>query len=143
MGERFGRRIAHHGRARPGIAPNSIILRRGSRLPPGATREHAPTCVLCSLHLCGLPEPFVSTDKQNPLIDLQNRVVDMLRASPAGDIERNVKALLTQGFQKLDLVTREEFDVQVALMDKLRAQVAELERTLAELESRAQTGGGN
>lgn len=82
----------------------------------------------------------MSTDKQTLLSDLQNRVTELLRASPAGDIERNLKALLAQGFQKMDLVTREEFDVQVALMDKLRARVAELERTLAELESRRAGG---
>lgn len=83
----------------------------------------------------------MSTDKQTLLSDLQNRVTELLRASPAGDIERNLKALLAQGFQKMDLVTREEFEVQVALMDKLRSRVAELERTIAELESR--TGAGN
>ncbi len=82
----------------------------------------------------------MSTDKQTLLSDLQNRVAELLRASPAGDIERNLKALLAQGFQKMDLVTREEFEVQVALMDKLRARVAELERTIAELESRTGTG---
>ncbi len=84
----------------------------------------------------------MSTDKQTLLSDLQNRVAALMRASPAGDIERNVKALLAQGFQKMDLVTREEFEVQVALMDRLRARVAELERTLAELESRAGSGNG-
>ena len=84
----------------------------------------------------------MTTDKQSLLSELQRRVSDLLRASPAGDIERNLKALLAQGFQKLDLVTREEFEVQVALMDRLRARVVELERTITELESRPGAPGG-
>lgn len=44
--------------------------------------------------------------------DFQNRVSEALRNSPAADIEKNVRAMMAQGFSKLDLVTREEFDVQ-------------------------------
>lgn len=42
--------------------------------------------------------------------DIQARVGDLLKNSPVKDVERNMKAMLTQGFAKLDLVTREEFD---------------------------------
>ena len=80
----------------------------------------------------------MSSPTQTLLTDLQQRVSDLLRASPAADIERNVKALLGQTFQRMDLVTREEFDVQVALLERLQARVAALEYRLAELEARGQ-----
>lgn len=80
----------------------------------------------------------MSSPTQTLLTDLQQRVSDLLRASPAADIERNVKALLGQTFQRMDLVTREEFDVQAALLERLRTRVAALESRLAELEARGQ-----
>ena len=80
----------------------------------------------------------MSSPTQTLLTDLQQRVSDLLRASPAADIERNVKALLSQTFQRMDLVTREEFDVQAALLERLRTRVTALESRLAELETRSQ-----
>jgi BMFP domain-containing protein YqiC len=70
------------------------------------------------------------------LNDLQQRVSELLKNSPARDVERNVKAMLSQGFSKLDLVTREEFDVQVQVLARTRARLEELERRLAELEQK-------
>jgi BMFP domain-containing protein YqiC len=70
------------------------------------------------------------------LNDLQQRVSELLRNSPARDVERNVKAMLSQGFSKLDLVTREEFDVQTQVLARTRARLEELERRLAELEQK-------
>jgi hypothetical protein len=57
-----------------------------------------------------------------------------LRASPAQDIEKNLKALLGQQFARLDLVTREEFDTQTKVLARARARLDELERRLADLE---------
>ncbi|MBJ9687395.1 accessory factor UbiK family protein [Burkholderia vietnamiensis] len=68
--------------------------------------------------------------------DLQSRVGDLLKHSPAKDVERNVKAMLTQGFSKLDLVTREEFDTQAQVLARTRVRLEELEKRVAELESR-------
>ena len=79
---------------------------------------------------------------QSLLNDLQSRVGDLLRASPAADIERNLKALLGQTFQRLDLVTREEFDIQAELLVHLRSRVAELEQTVARLEQQNRPGAG-
>jgi hypothetical protein len=45
---------------------------------------------------------------QQLLADAQIRIAELLRASPAADLERNLKALLAQTFQRLELVTREE-----------------------------------
>lgn len=68
--------------------------------------------------------------------DLQSRVSDLLKNSPAKDVERNVKALLSQGFSKLDLVTREEFDTQAQVLARTRVRLEELEKRVAELEQK-------
>lgn len=66
--------------------------------------------------------------------DLQNKVSELLKNSPAKDVERNVKAMLSQGFAKLDLVTREEFDTQAQVLARTRARLEELEKRVAKLE---------
>jgi hypothetical protein len=71
-------------------------------------------------------------DRQSILQDVQQRIADLLRASPAADIERNLKALLTQTFQRLDLVSREEFDTQVEIVARLRQRIEALEAQLTE-----------
>ncbi|WP_334040948.1 accessory factor UbiK family protein [Burkholderia ambifaria] len=68
--------------------------------------------------------------------DLQARVSDLLKNSPAKDVERNVKAMLSQGFSKLDLVTREEFDTQAQVLARTRVRLEELEKRVAELEQK-------
>ncbi|KQV55078.1 MULTISPECIES: accessory factor UbiK family protein [Telluria group] len=68
--------------------------------------------------------------------DLQQKVNQVIENSPAKDIEKNVKAMMTQGFAKLDLVTREEFDIQAQMLAKARAKLELLESRLAELEAK-------
>jgi len=68
------------------------------------------------------------------LNDLQTRVGDMLKKSPVRDVEKNVKAVLAQGFSKFDLVTREEFDAQTQVLARTRERLEALERRVAELE---------
>lgn len=51
------------------------------------------------------------------------------------DMEKNVHALLQSAFSKLDLVSREEFEVQKAVLAKTRSRLEELEKRVAELES--------
>jgi len=63
--------------------------------------------------------------------ELQQRLGTFLAATPAADVQRNLKAVLTQQFARLDLVTREEFDVQCALLAKARERIAALEAQLA------------
>ena len=74
-------------------------------------------------------------DKTSFLNDLQTKIGQALENSPAKDIEKNVKAMLTQGFSKLDLVTREEFDIQTQVLAKTRAKLEALEARVAELEA--------
>ena len=70
------------------------------------------------------------------LDDLAARIGKAFEASPAKDIEKNVKALLQSGLTRLDLVTREEFDVQAEVLRKTREKVERLEAVVAELEAR-------
>ncbi len=67
--------------------------------------------------------------------DLQGKINQAMESSPAKDIERNVKAMMTQGFSKLDLVTREEFDIQAQVLAKTRAKLEALELRVVELEA--------
>jgi BMFP domain-containing protein YqiC len=68
--------------------------------------------------------------------DMQTKVGDAIRQSPAKDLEKNVRGLMTQGFQKLDLVTREEFDLQTQVLAKTRAKLEELETKVNALEKK-------
>ena len=68
--------------------------------------------------------------------DIQGKINQALESTPAKDIERNVKAMMTQGFSKLDLVTREEFDIQAQVLAKTRARLEALELRVVELEAR-------
>jgi BMFP domain-containing protein YqiC len=71
-------------------------------------------------------------DRQTLLQDAQQRLAELFRSSPAADLERNVKAMLAQSFQRMDLVTREEFDIQVEIVARLRQRIEALEARLAE-----------
>ena len=64
--------------------------------------------------------------------DLQSKIGQVFENSPAKDLEKNMKAMLSQGFSRLDLVTREEFDVQAQVLAKTRAKVDALEARLTE-----------
>jgi BMFP domain-containing protein YqiC len=71
--------------------------------------------------------------------DLARRVSEMVPPGmrDAGDeLQANIKAALQAGLAKLDLVTREEFEVQRAVLLRTREKLDALERTLAELEAR-------
>jgi ubiquinone biosynthesis accessory factor UbiK len=72
--------------------------------------------------------------------ELNARISALFAQSPAKDAEKNLRALLTSFFSKLDLVTREEFDVQARLLARSREQVSVLETRVAELEARASKG---
>ncbi|MFU8895145.1 MAG: ubiquinone biosynthesis accessory factor UbiK [Gammaproteobacteria bacterium] len=82
-------------------------------------------------------------DPKKPNIDeLARRLADAL---PGGlkalraDAEQNFRAVLQAGLSRLDLVTREEFDVQAAVLRRTREKLAALEARLAALEAPAET----
>jgi BMFP domain-containing protein YqiC len=70
------------------------------------------------------------------LDDLAARIGRAIEASPARDIEKNVKALLQSGLGRLELVTRREFDDQVEVLRRTREKLERLEARVAELETR-------
>jgi BMFP domain-containing protein YqiC len=69
--------------------------------------------------------------------DLGNRIDEAVRNSPAQDIGRNLRALVTSWLDRMDLVLREDFEVQKQLLERAQARLAELEARVAELETRA------
>ena len=72
--------------------------------------------------------------EQRLLNEINDRVRSVFADSPAADLEKNLRALLASFFSRLDLVTREEFDVQREVLARTRARLEELEAKLAELE---------
>ena len=71
--------------------------------------------------------------------EISSRLSAAANSSPAKDLEKNMRALLAQGFAKLDLVTREEFDVQAQVLARTREKLSALEARVAELEAQRTT----
>lgn len=65
-----------------------------------------------------------------------NKLGEILKQSPAKDIENNIKAGVTSMLTRLDMVSREEFDVQSAVLARTREKLAVLEARVAELEQK-------
>jgi BMFP domain-containing protein YqiC len=66
--------------------------------------------------------------------DFQKNMSEFLAKTPAADIERNMKAFMTQAFSRMDLVTREEFDIQADLLARALERVESLEARVQALE---------
>lgn len=69
------------------------------------------------------------------LSDFAARLAQAAAEGPTRDMEKNARALLGSLFARLDLVTREEFDAQMAVLARARARIAELEARVAVLEA--------
>ncbi|OGV72609.1 MAG: phosphoheptose isomerase [Methylophilales bacterium RIFCSPHIGHO2_02_FULL_57_10] len=67
---------------------------------------------------------------------LSNKISELIAKTPAAEVEKNLRALLQGIFTKMELVSREEFDVQTQVLLRTREQLNMLERKLAELETR-------
>ena len=75
---------------------------------------------------------------QTPLLDgLSARISEFLAASPAKDVEKNLRALLSAAFARLDLATRAELETQAKVLARAREKLSELEARVAELEARS------
>jgi ubiquinone biosynthesis accessory factor UbiK len=68
--------------------------------------------------------------------EVSARLSELLAASPAQDIERNVKAVVASALERLQLATREEFDVQARVLARTREKLERLEARVVELEQR-------
>ena len=67
---------------------------------------------------------------------LSARINEALRNSPAQDIEKNLRALLAGWLDRMDVVMREDFEIQRKLLDEAQAKLAALEKRVTELEQR-------
>lgn len=81
-----------------------------------------------------MPAPTFNLDQ------IAQKLGEVFKQSPTRDLERNLKAGLTGWLAKLDLVTREEFDVQAEVLLRTREKLVQLEARVKDLESRHQTG---
>lgn len=103
---------------------------------PAPARWRRMLRVLSSISRSAQPAPDhaaceMTMNKQNFVHDFQQKLLEMFRASPAADLERNIKALMGQTFSRLDLVSRDEFEIQVELLRALRTRVEALEEKLS------------
>jgi BMFP domain-containing protein YqiC len=73
--------------------------------------------------------------KEKVFEDLSARLSELVANSPARDVEKNARALLSGFFTRLDLVTRQEFDVQSELLRRTREKLEQLEAKVAVLEN--------
>ena len=67
--------------------------------------------------------------------DFSLRIKELLENSPAKDLDKNLRAMMTSAFAKMDLVTRNELDTQKALLARTREKLIDMEERLAKLES--------
>jgi hypothetical protein len=67
------------------------------------------------------------------LNEISNKIKEVVQDSPLGDTEKNLHALLKSVFTKMELVSREEFDVQAAVLRSTREKLDALEKQLTEL----------
>ena len=72
---------------------------------------------------------------QKVLDEISSKIKELIAQSPAKDVEKNLRAMLQSLFSKLDLVTREEFDVQQEVLVRTREKLSVLEARMNELES--------
>jgi ubiquinone biosynthesis accessory factor UbiK len=80
---------------------------------------------------------------QRLLDEINEKVKAALAQGPAADLDKNLRAMLGGLFSRLDLVTREEFDVQREVLLRTRAKLDELENKVAELEQAASRSAGS
>ena len=71
------------------------------------------------------------------LSELSARLAEAAAAHPAKELEKNFRGLLSSAFTRLELVSREEYDIQAQVLARTREKLAALEARLAELEARA------
>ena len=71
--------------------------------------------------------------------EISGKLSQALADSPAKDLEKNLRAVLQSIFTKLELVTREEFDIQQAVLLKTREKLEALEARVAEMTKQSGT----
>ena len=70
------------------------------------------------------------------ITDLSNKIRELVKNSPLDDLDKNIHALIQGAFTKMELISREEFDVQAEVLRNTREKLTQLETKLAELEEK-------
>jgi ubiquinone biosynthesis accessory factor UbiK len=73
--------------------------------------------------------------KQPFIKDLSNKIIELAKNSPSSDINKNIHALIQGAFTKMELVSREEYDVQAQVLSQTRAKLEALEAKVAAIEN--------
>ena len=76
---------------------------------------------------------------QKLLDEISTKINEVIAQSPVKDVEQNMRILLSGVFTKLDLVTRDEFNVQQEMLIRTREKLTELESIVTELEDKLVT----
>jgi ubiquinone biosynthesis accessory factor UbiK len=71
---------------------------------------------------------------QKIMEQINQQITELLKNNPFQDVEKNIRAILIAIFSKLDLVTREEFDIQQKVLLSTRKKIDELECIIKKLE---------
>jgi ubiquinone biosynthesis accessory factor UbiK len=69
------------------------------------------------------------------LQELSNKISSLARSSPISDLDKNIHALIQGAFTKMELVSREEYDIQTAVLQKTRDKLVHLEQKIEALEA--------
>lgn len=92
-------------------------------------------CIL-SLYICSINKHLggVFVMKQKFFDELSQKISETIANSPVKDIEKNIKSMMSSALNKIDLVTREEFEIQQQVLLKTREQLSILEQKISSLE---------
>lgn len=82
----------------------------------------------------------MNTVERKFIDEISRRVDELIANTPVEDVQKNLRALLSGWFARLDLVTREEFDVQQAVLQRTREKLVQMEARVAELERSLDAG---
>jgi len=69
------------------------------------------------------------------LNEISNKIKEIVSNSPLADIDKNIHALIQGAFTKMELVSREEFDVQAEVLRNTREKLVLLEKKLTDIET--------
>lgn len=73
---------------------------------------------------------------KNKIQEISDKISKIIEDSPISDIEENINALLQSTFTKLDLISREEFDVQTQVLKRTRLKLEDLEKKIDALQTK-------
>ena len=91
--------------------------------------------------LCYTRQREAKTVDTKVIDEISRRVDELIANTPVEDVQKNLRALMSGWFTRLDLVTREEFDVQQSVLQRTREKLSQMEARVADLER--MLGSGN